>query len=325
MGRYLVAGAAGFIGSRVCARLLGDGHSVVGVDSFEGACDPVLKEWRVGRLQSPDFTLLRGDIADRAALERIFTDHGVFDGVVNLAARPGVRDSVRDPWNCFRVNLGGTLNLLDRCVKTGVEKFVLASTSSLYGDQPHRRLHEELPTDRPVSPYAASKKAAEGLCHAYHRIWGLDVSVLRYFTVYGPAGRPDMCPFRFVQWIVEERTLTVYGDGSQARDFTYVEDVARGTALALKPLGFEVVNLGNDRPVGLMDFIREIENLAGRRAKIAHAPRHPADVLTTWADISKAERTLGWRPETGLREGLARLVDWYRENRDWAGRIDTGE
>jgi nucleoside-diphosphate-sugar epimerase len=200
---------------------------------------------------------------------------------------------------------------------------VQASTSSLYGANTPRPFREDANTDRPLSPYAASKKAAEVLCHTYHYLYGMDVTVLRYFTVYGPAGRPDMSLFRFVQWISEGRPVMVYGDGKQSRDFTYVDDIAWGTLAALKPLGYEVINLGSDRPVVVMDAIRLVEELVGKKATLVYKPRHPADVPATWADIGKAELLLGWRPQSSFEQGIAQLVVWYRANRDWAKDVAT--
>jgi nucleoside-diphosphate-sugar epimerase len=179
-------------------------------------------------------------------------------------------------------------------------------------------------TSRPLSPYAASKKGAEAFCHTYHYLYDLDVTVFRYFTVYGPAGRPDMSLFRFTQWIFEGRPVTIYGDGTQQRDFTYVDDIARGTIAGLKPLGYEIINLGSDTPVVLMDTVRHIEKLSGKEANLVYEPRHPADVFATWAGIEKAERLLGWRPQTSYEAGIAALVQWYRENREWAKDVETG-
>jgi nucleoside-diphosphate-sugar epimerase len=242
---------------------------------------------------------------------------------VNLAARAGVRQSVADPWVYFETNVTGTLNLLDLCRANGVRKFVLASTSSLYGKHNPLPYSEDADTNRPLSPYAASKKAAEAISYTYHYLHGLDVTVLRYFTVYGPSGRPDMSLFRFVQWIAEGRVVTVFGDGSQSRDFTYVEDIARGTIAALRPAGFEVVNLGSDKPAVLIDVIRSIERLLGRKARLQYEQMHPADVPATWAAIGKARRLLGWEPQTTLERGLETIVQWYRENRDWAKDVRT--
>lgn len=276
--------------------------------------------------------------------------------MINLAARAGVRQSVENPWVYYETNVTGTLNLLELCKEFGVKKFVLASTSSLYGSgQPNQHRREQLkklnrqnrpneqgklkkpnepnqlnrpfsesdPTDGPLSPYAASKKAAEALCYTYHYLHGIDMTVLRYFTVYGPAGRPDMSLFRFVQWISEGHEVTVFGDGKQSRDFTYADDIARGTVAGLKPLGYEVINLGSDKPIKLNDAIQLVEKLVKQKANINYKPRHPADVLATWANISKAKKLLKWRPHTPFKDGVARLVDWYNENREWASRIST--
>jgi UDP-glucuronate 4-epimerase len=327
MGRYLVTGVAGFIASKVAESLLAEGHTVVGVDNLNDAYDVRLKQWRLAQLEGrPGFEFCRLDIADRERLGAFFKAQSgrTFQAVINLAARAGVRPSVEDPWVYFETNMTGTLNLLEMCRAFGVGKLVLASTSSLYGAHNPRPFREDANTDGPLSPYAASKKAAEALCYTYHYLHGLDVTVLRYFTVYGPAGRPDMAPFRFVQWIQEGRPVTVYGDGQQSRDFTYVDDIAGGTVAALRPLGYEVINLGTDEPVVLMDAIRLIERLVGKEAHLEFRPRHPADMLATWADIGKARRLLDWRPRVGFVEGLQRQVDWYRAHREWAKEIATG-
>jgi nucleoside-diphosphate-sugar epimerase len=219
----------------------------------------------------------------------------------------------------------GTLNLLEQCKEHGVSKFVLASTSSLYGSKNPRPFSEDANTDGPLSPYAASKKGAEAMCYSYHHLCHIDVSVVRYFTVYGPAGRPDMSLFRFTQWIHEGRPLTVYGDGSQERDFTYVDDIARGTIAAAKTqVGYEIINLGSDTPIVLMDVIRMIENMVGKKADIEYKPFHPADIMATWANIGKAERLLGWHPQVTFEAGVKALVEWYQANRDWAKDIVTG-
>ena len=255
--------------------------------------------------------------------------------IINLAARAGVRQSVEDPWVYYETNVTGTLNLLELCKEFGIKKFVLASTSSLYGKNNPMPYRENADTNGPLSPYAASKKAAETLCYTYYYLYGLDVTVLRYFTVYGPAGRPDMSLFRFVQWISEGRPVTIYGDGSQSRDFTYVDDIARGTIAAVNYLTsaspvsrpsspvYEIINLGSDTPVVLMDAVRLVESLTGKKAQLKFLPMHSADVPATWADISKAESLLGWRPDTPFEEGIKNLVGWYRENREWAKDVKT--
>ncbi len=326
MSTIFVTGACGFIGWKVCEKLLANGDSVIAVDSLSDAYDVRLKEWRLAQLQgSPGFAFHRVDISDRDTLGSFgqsVKKNGRVDAVINLAARAGVRSSVTNPWVYLAANVTGSVNLLELCRELGVGRFVLASTSSLYGGDTPVPFREDADTSRPLSPYAASKKAAETMSFTYHSLYGLDVTVLRFFTVYGPAGRPDMSLFRFVQWISEGREVTVFGDGSQRRDFTYVEDVAKGVLAALTATrGYEVINLGSDKPIVLNDAIRLVTELVGRQARVRHEERHPADVEATWADISKARRLLGWQPETDFASGVQALVDWYRRNRDWVRDI----
>ncbi len=248
-------------------------------------------------------------------MKGLFQQHH-FDAVMNLAARAGVRASVENPWVYIETNITGTLNLLELCKDFGVKKFFLASTSSIYGESkmPSR---EDQKTDFQLSPYAASKKGAESLAYVYHYLYGIDITIPRYFTVYGPVGRPDMMTFKFIYRIAEGLPITVYGDGTQERDFTYIDDIARGSIAALKPLDFEVINLGSDRPVKLNYVIHLIEQCLGKKAQIEFQPRHPADVPATWADISKAKELLGWRPLVSIEEGIQNTVVWYLENREW--------
>ena len=329
MGCYLVTGAAGFIAARVTELLLANGHTVVGVDNLNDAYDVRLKLWRLAQIEGkPGFRFHKLDITDLSALAGMFAARRAageprFDAVINLAARAGVRYSVENPWTYFETNGTGTLNLLELSREYEIGKFVLASSSSLYGKANPLPYREDQNSDQPLSPYAASKKAAEVLCYTYHHLHRIDVTVFRYFTVYGPAGRPDMMPFRLVQWISEGRPVTVYGDGRQSRDFTYVDDIARGTIAGLLPVGYEVINLGSDQPVVLADASTCVESLTGRAARLVYRPAHPADVPATWADIGKAEKLLGWRPQVTFPEGMARLVDWYQANRDWASDVPT--
>jgi UDP-glucuronate 4-epimerase len=324
--RYLVTGCAGFIASGVADLLLQAGHEVVGVDNLNDAYDPRLKHWRLEQLRPREgFSFHQIDISDRAAIESLFATSGdqpPFAAVVNLAARAGVRPSVVDPWVYFQANCNGTLNLLEACRCHGVKKFVLASTSSLYGKHNEVPYSEAADTNRPLSPYAASKKAAEAIAYSYHHLHGIDVSIPRYFTVYGPAGRPDMSIFRFIRRIAEGETIIVFGDGSQSRDFTYVDDIARGTVAALQPLGYEVINLGGDRPVLLSAIIEQIGALTGKTVQIEYRPFHAADVPTTWADVSKAARLLAWHPKISVEDGLRRSVEWYYANRDLAHSLE---
>lgn len=328
--RYLVTGAAGFIGSGVSRLLLESGCDVVGVDDLSDGYDPRLKEWRLAQLaRSPQFQFQCLDISDFQAAASLFdpsSNAGIdFDplrendrqyaAVVNLAARAGVRGSVANPFLYLRTNAEGTLNLLELCRRFGVRKFVLASTSSLYGAHNPIPFSEDADTSRPLSPYAASKGAAESLAYTYHHLHKLDVSVLRYFTVYGPAGRPDMSVFRFVRQIAESQPITLFGNGQQKRDFTYVDDIARGTVAALKPLGFEIINLGSSRATSLEVLVNSIASLLGRQPIVHQCEPHAADVSATLADVRKAERILNWKPQVNLDEGLERTIRWYCENR----------
>ena len=321
MPAFLLTGAAGFIGHWVARQLLDGGAEVLGIDNLNDAYDPRIKTWRLARLQRRSgFRFMRVDIADRAALEAVSAT-APFDAVLHLAARAGAPRSVEKPHSYITANATGTQNLLDLCTARGIPKLVLASTSSVYGGGNPLPLTEEGDTGRPRSPYAASKRAAEALAHAHHHVHGLDITVLRYFTVYGPAGRPDMSLFRFIRWIREGVPIVLHGDGSQSRDFTYVADVARGTIRAAAPLGFEVINLGSSAPVELREALALIEECLGRRATILPEPVQRVDVRATWADIGKARRLLGWEPTTALQEGIERMVKWYLDNREWARKL----
>jgi UDP-glucuronate 4-epimerase len=318
----LLTGAAGFIGSKVADLLLAEGHRVVGIDNLNDAYDARLKQHRLDDLlPRENFEFVRLDIVDREALDRVCSGFQPFDAVINLAARAGVRPSVADPWVYVDANIVGTLNLLEVCRWRGIGKFVLASTSSLYGGANPQPFSEDQDTSRPLSPYAASKKGAEAMCYTYHYLHGIDVTVFRYFTVYGPAGRPDMSLFRFCRWIAEDQPVEIFGDGHQSRDFTYVDDIARGTILGLKPLGYEIINLGSDQPHELLETVSLIEKETGKKARLEFAPAQAADVPATWANIGKARELLGWQPEVGLEEGVRRLVAWYMEHRELASEL----
>jgi UDP-glucuronate 4-epimerase len=320
MANYLVTGAAGFIGSRVTEMLIEQGHIVIGVDNMNHAYDVRMKEYRLRRLQAlPGFTFQKLDISERGSVEKL----PAFEAVINLAARAGVRASVENPWVFLETNVTGTLNLLELCRRNGIQKFILASTSSIYGANAPHPTPETADSDHPLQPYAASKKAAEALSHSYHALYGIDISVVRYFTVYGPAGRPDMSMFRFTRWISEGEPLQLYGDGEQSRGFTYVDDIARGTIAALKPLGYEIINLGGHEVISMNTLIAMLEELIGKKAIIERHPPNQADMLTNQADVTKARNLLGWEPQVDLVEGIKHLVDWYRKERDWAKEVVT--
>ena len=319
--KILLTGVAGFIGWRTAQRLLEKGHTVVGIDNLNDYYDPRVKRWRLQTLLGKEnFRFHEVDIENYRAVRLIFEVYGDFDAVMNLAARAGVRYSIKNPHVYFTTNAIGTLNLLELCKDFGVKKFLLASTSSLYAGQP-MPFKENLPVNTPISPYAASKKSAEVTCYTYHYLYGIDVSVVRYFTVYGPAGRPDMSIFRFVYKIMKGEPVEIYGDGTQSRDFTYVDDIAEGTIKALKPLGYEIINLGGNNPHSLKEVLELIEKYLGKKAEVVYKDFHKADLKATWADISKAQKLLGWSPKVPLEEGIKRTVEWFRQNWDWIKNI----
>ena len=322
MANYLVTGAAGFIGARTTELLIRDGHTVLGVDNMNNAYDPRMKEYRLQKLQAmPGFTFYKLDISDKSIIDQL--KGYKFDGVINLAARAGVRYSVSDPWIFVESNVLGTLNMLELCRQTSTRKFIVASTSSIYGEDPPYPTPESASSSKPLQPYAASKKGAEAMAHAYHHLHNIDVTIMRFFTVYGPAGRPDLSIFRFVQWISEGRPVHVNGDGEQSRGFTYIDDIARGIIAALKPLGFEIINLGGHEVITINNLIKLIEDVVGRKAIIHYGPADPADMRSNWADVSKAGELLGWEPQFNLRQGIKRLVEWYNEEREWASKVLT--
>ena len=324
MNRYLITGAAGFIARRVIEKLTDAGHEVVGVDNLNDSYDVRLKEWRLRKISSiKSFSFYRDDICRPAFFEGLQAQGTGFDAVIHLAARAGVRQAGEMPEVYLQTNTMGTLNVLDWCRKSGVRKVVLASTSSIYGANPPLPTPEDAESSRPLQIYAASKKAAEVMAYTYHHLYGLDASVLRFFTVYGPAGRPDMVMFRFAKWVAEGVPVQVTGDGSQMRGFTNLEDIADGVLLALKPLGYEIINLGGHETITISELLSKIETLLGKKAQIEYIPRHPADVEANWADVSKARRLLGWQPSVSLEDGIRGLVDWYLEQREWASQVLT--
>lgn len=324
MANYLLTGAAGFIGSRVADLLMQADHQVYGLDNLNQTYDVRMKQYRLKRLlEAPSFHFLQDDISDKSVLERLADSVPQLEAVINLAAIAGVRASTKDPWSYLNTNTLGTLNTLEFCARQGIRKYILASTSSLYGNEGTPPHSETASTDHPLAPYAASKKGAEAFGYAYHHLYGIDITVLRYFTVYGPAGRPDMVMFRFCQWIAEGRPVLVTGDGEQSRGFTYVDDIARGTLLALQPVGYDVFNLGGHEVITMNQVITMLEKRLGKKAQVEYILMHPADVLANVADVTKARQVLGWKPQVNLEQGVDALVSWYLQERDWVKDIAT--
>lgn len=322
MGKYLITGAAGFIGARTSEMLINDGHTVVGIDNLNNAYDLRMKEYRLKRLQAlSGFDFHKLDISDKTIIEHFKGEK--FDGVVNLAAWAGVRASVKNPWIYVDSNMTGTLNMLELCRHSGLGKFIVASTSSIYGENPPYPTPESASSNEPLQPYAASKKGAEAMTHAYHHLYGIDATIVRFFTVYGPAGRPDLSIFRFVQWISEGRPVRVNGDGEQSRGFTYIDDIARGVISALKPVGYEIINLGGHEVITINNLVKLVEDVVGKKAVIQYGPPDLADMRSNWADVSKARALLGWEPQYTMRAGIEKLVEWYNTERDWAKDILT--
>ncbi|HNZ26644.1 MAG TPA: SDR family NAD(P)-dependent oxidoreductase [Spirochaetota bacterium] len=317
----LLTGAAGFIGAKTAERLLELGYKVVGVDNMNDYYDVSIKERRLKTLIGDDnFVFHKADIEDYQYMKSLFEENK-FSAVINLAARAGVRYSEENPHVYMSTNAQGTLNLLELMRKFNVRKFVLASTSSLYAGQ-QIPFVETLPVNTPISQYAATKKAAEVTTYTYHYLYGIDATICRYFTVYGPAGRPDMSPYRFVKWVLEGTPITLFGDGTQSRDFTYVDDIAIGTVAALKNVGYEIVNLGGgQKPITLNEMIKLIEEYSGAEAKINYQPVQKTDMVETMADIKKAKTLLNWSPIVSFEEGIKKTVEWYLANREWLKNV----
>lgn len=310
--KILVTGGAGFIGSHTVRLLLGRGDEVITVDDFNDFYAPARKEKNVvDFLENPSFKLYRGDIRDFTTLKEIFEKEKP-DKIVHLAARAGVRPSIRDPLLYEEVNVKGTLNLLELAKDFAVENFVFGSSSSVYGENKKIPFSEEDRVDNPISPYAATKKAGELLCHTYHHLYKLPITGLRFFTVYGPGGRPDMAPYLFTDWIHNGKAIKRFGDGTSKRDYTYVGDIVAGILAALdKNLDYEIINLGNNQTVELSRLIEVIEKLLGKKAEIEELPEQPGDVPITYADIGKAQKLLNYAPGVKIEEGMEKFVNWY--------------
>ncbi len=311
--KALITGPAGFIGSHLCQRLLQDGWEVIGLDNFDDFYSPAVKRANIAAcLDNDGFKLVEGDIRDGAVVEGILADGGV-DIIVHLAAKAGVRPSIEDPVGYQDVNVSGTVVMLEAARRFGVNKFVFASSSSVYGNNEKVPFAETDNVDYPISPYAATKKASELLCHTYSHLYGIDMTCLRFFTVYGPRQRPDLAIHKFSRLIEAGEPIDVFGDGSMQRDFTYIDDIIDGVVAAMdRGRGYEIYNLGESRPVRLDELICRIEEALGKKAKINRLPMQPGDVKQTYADVTKAVERLGYQPKTEIEAGLARFVEWLK-------------
>lgn len=309
----LVTGAAGFIGSHLCETLSARGDRVVGFDCFDTFYDPAVKRRNISSLMGmKNFTLVEADIRDAKAVEAALSAHKP-DGIVHLAARAGVRPSIEQPLLYQDVNVTGTAVLLDVAVKHKVKRFVFASSSSVYGNNEKVPFSEADNVDHPISPYAATKKAGELLCHTYHHLYGMGMTCLRFFTVYGSRQRPDLAIHKFAKLILSGKPLPFFGDGSTSRDYTYIADIIDGVTRAIDRCGaYRIYNLGESSPITLNDLIAELERALGKKAVLDRQPMQPGDVNRTYADVSRARAELGYEPSTDMRTGLARFVEWLR-------------
>lgn len=308
--KILVTGAAGFIGAHTCQALGVAGHDVVGIDNFSTYYDPTLKESRIRALGNGAL-LVRGDIADQWTVESLFAQHQ-FDRVCHLAAQAGVRHSITDPWSYVSANVLGTQNILEYAHRSGNIPVVYASSSSVYGNADSLPLSEDAPCVTPVSLYAATKRSTELMAHVYTHMYGLPTTGLRFFTVYGPWGRPDMAYYSFTKALLAGRPIELFNQGNLQRDFTYIDDIVSGVGAALRdPHGYHLYNLGRGAPVVLREFVASIERATGVSAQIIEKPMQPGDVHATFADTTRARDALGYEPKTSLDEGIASFVKWY--------------
>lgn len=314
---FLVTGGAGFIGSHICERLLREWHSVWVYDDLNNFYDPKLKQANLREVEAlgRPFEFIKGDICNRKKLDELFGSVK-FDQVIHIAARAGVRPSIEEPALYQRVNVEGTVNILEAARAHGVRKVILASSSSVYGVNSKVPFREQDPTFTPISPYAASKLATESLGHVYHRLYDMDIVALRFFTVYGPRQRPDLAIRKFAGLIRDGQPIPIYGDGSTARDYTYIDDILNGiTACISRNFGYEVFNLGESQIVRLDRLIELLEDAIGKKAEIDRRPDQPGDVPLTYADVSKARRMLGYEPQVKIEEGIRRFAQWFRSSK----------
>lgn len=314
METVLITGGAGFIGSHLSERLLSEGRRVICLDNFDTFYDPRIKRENLSlSLKDDRFTLIEGDIRDLALLMRIFGRRKI-DAVVHIAARAGVRPSIKEPILYYDVNVHGTMNLLEMAKEYPVKKFIFASSSSVYGENKKIPFSEEDNVDNPISPYAATKKAGELICYTYHHLYQIPVTCLRFFTVYGPRQRPDLAIHKFTRLIYEGKAVPVYGDGSSKRDYTYIDDIIDGVAASLRTeLSYEIINLGESKTIGLLEMVSLLEERLQKKASIEWLPVQPGDVPITCANIAKARKLLGYNPRTDIVEGIGRFVEWFIE------------
>jgi UDP-glucuronate 4-epimerase len=311
----LVTGGAGFIGSHLCGRLLREGHRVVCLDNFDDFYNPEIKRRNIQEtIGEAQFELIEGDIRDTQVIARIFRGR-TFDVVIHLAARAGVRPSIDYPKLYEEVNCQGTINLLDACREFETKNFVFASSSSVYGGNSKVPFSEEDRVDTPISPYGATKRAGELFCYSYHRLFDINITCLRYFTVFGPRQRPEMAIHKFTRLIDGGEKVPMYGDGQSMRDYTYIDDIIDGTLGAIsRNKGYEIYNLGESRTIRLTDLIQMLEEALGKTAIIEGCPEQRGDMSITYANIEKARRKLGYAPRVSMEEGIGRFVEWYRQN-----------
>ena len=312
--KVLITGAAGFIGSHLTERLLTDGNHVIGVDNFDDFYDPQVKRRNIeASLADENFGLIEADIRDSSAMDEA-VGQGV-ETIVHLAARAGIRPSIEQPVLYADVNINGTVVMLEAARQHNVSKFIFGSSSSVYGNNKKVPFAEADNVDYPISPYAATKKACELICHTYHSLYKIDITCLRFFTVYGPRQRPDLAIHKFARLIEEGKSIPVFGDGSMMRDFTYIDDIIAGTVAAMdKCSGYNIYNLGESEPIRLGELIEYIEQALGKKAKKEYLPKQPGDVEQTYADVTRAAKELGYKPSTHIKEGLTNFVNWLRQD-----------
>jgi len=311
-----VTGGAGFIGSHLCEKLIELGFKIVSIDNFNDFYRPGIKEDNISKIaDSKNFKLYRLDICDFSRLEKVFLENDI-EMVIHLAARAGVRPSINDPLLYEKVNVTGTMNLLECCRKYDIKKFIFASSSSVYGGNKKIPFSEDDEVNCPVSPYAATKRAGELISYTYYNLYELSVFCLRFFTVYGPRQRPEMAIHKFTRQIISGKKIEIYGDGSSSRDYTYIDDIISGIINSVSRIkGFEIINLGNSQTVKLIELVKLIEDATGRRADLKFLNNQPGDVPVTFADIRKARKMLEYSPETNIKQGLENFVEWYKEKK----------